>query len=458
MTRREILAKIDRQRNYRQSNGAPSVAERKLMLKRLAQNIREMTPKISLALEQDLGKSETESYMTEIGLVLEEIGYMRRHLRKLARPKRAYTPLAIMPARSFRMPSPYGIALIISPWNYPFLLSIQPLVDAIAAGNSVIVKPSEYSPQTSQLIADLIERTFEPGIATTVLGGVVACTILLDQDLDYIFYTGSTRVGEIVMKKAAKHFTPVTLEMGGKSPCLVDQTANLKLAARRIVFGKLLNAGQTCVAPDYVYCHTSVREKLVAEIKREIRRQYGEHPLKNPAYPRIVNRRQFKDMAKLIEKDKVLCGGEVDAKNLKIAPTLVTADFSDRCMENEIFGPILPILTFDNLLDAVEQINALNPPLALYLFSRSRKAQKIVMQNCHFGGGCINDTIMHIANNHLGFGGLKQSGIGAYHGKVGFETFTHQKSLLKNVNWLDLPMRYQPFGKVKTALIKLFLS
>lgn len=398
--------------------------------------------------------------MTEIGLVLEEISYMRRHLRRLARAKHAYTPLSNFPARSFRLPCPYGVALIISPWNYPFLLSVQPLVDAIAAGNSVILKPSEYSPATSALLEKLIEKTFAPEVATVVNGGVVECTILLDQDVDYIFYTGSTRVGEIVMKKAAKHFTPVTLEMGGKSPCIVDASTNLRLAARRIVFGKFLNAGQTCVAPDYIYCDSQIAEKLTEELQREIVRQYGERPLENPDYPRIVNHAQFRAMRRLIEKDKVIYGGESDAKTLKIAPTLMRAELGDKCMRREIFGPILPIVTYRELTEVVENISRrkeLQNPLALYIFSRSRARQKRVLEGCQFGGAAVNDTIMQIANNHLGFGGVKTSGIGAYHGRAGFETFTHYKSVVRKARWLDLPMRYQPFGTVKDKLIRVFL-
>lgn len=461
MLRREILAKVQRQQEFWQENTAGnakiSLNERKNLLESLKRNIKAMEPEIYRALRQDLNKSETESYMTEVGLVLGEISYMQRHLKKFARAKRVYTPFANFPARSRRLAAPRGRVLIISPWNYPFLLTMQPLVDAISAGNTVILKPSEYSPHTSRVMQELVERTFRPEIATTVLGGVVECTILLDQDFDYIFYTGSTRVGEIVMKKAAKHFTPVTLEMGGKSPCIVDETANLRLAARRIVFGKLLNAGQTCVAPDYIFCQSGVKEQLVEELKREIARQYTVKPLENPEYPRIVNQSQFRAMCRLIEPEKVIFGGRADAKNLKIEPTLVEADFGDKCMKREIFGPILPIVTFETLDEVVQKVNQMAPPLALYLFSRSRKRQKMVLEKCKFGGGCVNDTVMHLANNRLGFGGVRQSGIGEYHGEAGFRTFSHYKSVLDKANWLDLPMRYQPFSRLKVKLIKLFL-
>lgn len=457
MIRGEILGKIRAQRDFRAENPVISVKIRRELLKKLASKIRESEAEICAALKADLNKSETESYMTEIGLVLDEISYMLRHLRHFARSKPVYTPLSNFPALSLKRPVAYGGVLIISPWNYPFLLSIQPLVDALAAGNTIILKPSEFSPETSRVMADLIAEVFDPCIATSVLGGVVECTILLDQSFDYIFYTGSTRVGEIVMKKAAKHFTPVTLEMGGKSPCIIDQTANLKLAARRIVFGKFLNAGQTCVAPDFILCSTSIREPLIRELRREIQRQYPGDALKNPNYPRIVNHSQFAAMRRLIKKDQILSGGRSNRESLKIEPTLVSADFADKCMKNEIFGPILPILTFSDLSEVTEQLRKFTKPLACYIFSTSRKNQKFLLDNLSFGGGCINDTIMHLANNHLGFGGLRESGLGAYHGKTGFDTFTHYQSLVRKPNFFDLPLRYHPYSRAKDSLIRLFL-
>ncbi|MCH5164678.1 MAG: aldehyde dehydrogenase [Clostridiales bacterium] len=453
-----ILDKISKQREFIKNNPVISVKDRKKALKRLHTNIKEMTPEICDALYKDLSKSKIESYMTEVGVVLNEISYMLRRVKRFARKKRVHTPLSHFPAKSYRLPTAYGSVLVISPWNYPFLLSIQPIVDAISAGNSVILKPSVYSPNVSAVIDKLIKNTFDEGYVTTVLGGVAECTLLLDQDFDYIFYTGSTRVGEIVMKKAAEHFTPVTLEMGGKSPCIVDKTANIKLAARRIVFGKLLNAGQTCVAPDYIYCEESVKDKLVAELQREIVKQYSSDPLSNKDYPKMINQKQFDAMNRLIDRDKVLYGGKCDNGTLKIEPTIVSATFDDEVMQNEIFGPILPILTFSDITEAVEKINKLTHPLALYIFSSSAKNQSYVLAHCRFGGGCINDTIMHLANNRLGFGGIKHSGIGAYHGKVGFETFTHYRSILHTATWLDLPLRYQPFTKFKEKLIKMFLK
>ena len=302
-----------------------------------------------------------------------------------------------------------------------------------------------------------IYETFDKGHVDTVLGGVEECTFLLDQDFDYIFYTGSTRVGEIVMKKAAEHFTPVTLEMGGKSPCIVDETANIPLAAKRIVFGKFLNAGQTCVAPDYILCDKKIKDKLIDELERQIVLQYTVDPIKNDAYPKMINKKQFDAMSKFITDENLIFGGKKDEESLKIEPTLLNSTFDDDVMQIEIFGPILPIITFDDIDEAIAKINSLSKPLALYIFSSSKTNQNKVLNRCQFGGGCINDTIIHIATPNLGFGGLKQSGIGAYHGKIGFDTFTHYKSIVDKKTWLDLPMRYQPYNKFKQILIKMFL-
>ena len=458
MDKQQILDKISVQREFLAKNSMQSFKARKEVLKRLYKNIKEMTPEINNALKLDLNKSADESYMTEIGLTLNEISYMLKHGASLAKKRRVGTPLSQFPAKSYVMPCPYGVVLIISPWNYPFMLTMEPLVDAIAAGNSVIVKPSEISPNVSAVIDKLISKTFHPGQVTTVLGAVEECTFLLDQDFDYIFYTGSTRVGKIVMQKAAEHFTPVTLELGGKSPCIVDETANLKLAAKRIVFGKLLNCGQTCVAPDYLYCQESIKEQLIKEICRQIILQYSIDPISNKNYPRMINKKQFDAMNMFINKDNLLFGGKSDENSLKIEPTIISADFNSPVMQEEIFGPILPVFSFKTVDEAVANVNKLNPSLALYIFSNNKQNQQKVLNNCKFGGGCVNETIMHIANNNFGFGGLKQSGIGAYHGKVGFETFTHFKSIVHKANWLDMPLRYQPLNKFKMWLVKLFLK
>lgn len=457
MDNQSILEKIDNQRKFLDENPMLDYKKRIEALKLLYKNIKLMSVDIYDALKKDLNKSETETYMVEIGMVLNEISYMIKHIRSFSRPKRVATPLAQFHSKSYKMPCAYGMVLIISPWNYPFMLALEPMVDAIAAGNSVIVKPSEISPNVSDVIAKLISKTFDKGHVDTVLGGVEECTFLLDQDFDYIFYTGSTRVGEIVMKKAAEHFTPVTLEMGGKSPCIVDETANIPLAAKRIVFGKFLNAGQTCVAPDYILCDKKIKDKLIDELERQIVLQYTVDPIKNDAYPKMINKKQFDAMSKFITDENLIFGGKKDEESLKIEPTLLNSTFDDDVMQIEIFGPILPIITFDDIDEAIAKINSLSKPLALYIFSSSKTNQNKVMNRCQFGGGCINDTIIHIATPNLGFGGLKQSGIGAYHGKIGFDTFTHYKSIVDKKTWLDLPMRYQPYNKFKQFLIKMFL-
>ncbi len=458
MDKQSILNKIDVQRQFLAQNCMNNYKNRVETLKRLYKNIKLMTQEINEALKQDLNKSAEETYMTEIGLTLNEISYMVKNCKRLSSKRRVCTPLSQFPAKSYKLPCTYGCVLIISPWNYPFMLTMEPLVDAIAAGNSVIVKPSEISPNTSVIIEKLIAKTFDAGHVTTVQGGVDECSFLLDQDFDYIFYTGSTRVGKIVMQKAAEHFIPITLELGGKSPCIVDETANIRLAAKRIVFGKLLNCGQTCVAPDYLYCHESIKDELVKEISRQIILQYSVDPINNPNYPRMVNEKQFSVMSSYIKQEKILFGGKTNEALLKIEPTIVDATFDEPVMQEEIFGPILPVVTFKTLDEAIDRVNKLNHPLALYIFSNNKNNQQKVLNRCNFGGGCVNETIMHIANNALGFGGLKQSGIGAYHGEVGFNTFTHFKSIVHKANWLDLPMRYQPMNKFKMWLVKMFLK
>lgn len=458
MDEKLILEKIGLMKKFQKEKRMLRVKDRKQSLKKLYQNIKLNIGKITEALHKDLNKSEVESYMTEIGLVLNEISYMIKHCRKFSKIKKVVTPLSQFHAKSFQMPCPYGCVLVISPWNYPFMLAIEPIVDAVAAGNSVLLKPSEISPYTSKVVAEIINETFERGHVEVVEGGKEECSFLLEQDFDYIFYTGSTRVGKIVMQKAAENFTPVTLELGGKCPCIVDETANMSLAARRIVFGKFLNCGQTCVAPDYVYCHNKIKDKLIKEIEKEIVRQYGISPIENKDYPRLINLKQFNTMKSFIKEDNLIFGGKFDEERLKIEPTLISSTFDDESMQDEIFGPILPIVTFDSLDEAVENINNYPKPLALYIFSTSKSNQDKVLNYCDFGGGCINDTIIHIAGSRLGFGGLKQSGMGSYHGKAGFDTFTHYKSMVDKKNWLDLPMRYQPYSKLKYKIIKLFLK
>ena len=410
------------------------------------------------ALQADLGKSAAESYMCEVGIVLSEISFMLKHVRSYAKEKRVRTPLAQYVSRSYVKPSPYGVVLIMSPWNYPFMLTLDPLVDALAAGNTAVIKPSAYSPRTSAVLQSLIAECFEPDYVAVITGGRAENQHLLKESFDYMFFTGSPTVGREVMRHAAENLTPVTLELGGKSPCVVTKSAKLKLAARRIVFGKFLNCGQTCVAPDYIYCDASVKDELVRELIRETKRQYSIRALANPDYGKIINEKHFHRICGLINPDKVVYGGGSDSETLRIEPTILTdVTWDDAVMQEEIFGPVLPILTYDDLDDALEIINSHPHPLAFYLFTEDKATMRYVTDVCSFGGGCINDTIIHIATSNMGFGGVGNSGMGAYHGKVGFDTFSHHKSIVDKKTWMDLPMRYQPYTEFYNKMIRMFL-
>ena len=459
MTEQEIKDLVTRQRKYFQTGATLPVSVRVDALKRLYGVISGCEKEIHTALKRDLGKSGFESYMCETGLVLEEISYMLKHIHRFAREKNVRTPLAQFHSRSFKKPSPYGVTLIMSPWNYPFMLTLSPLVDALAAGNTAVVKPSAYSPHTSDMILQMLSQCFDPEYVAVVTGGRAENTCLLREHFDYIFFTGSQSVGKEVMRNAAEHLTPVTLELGGKSPCIVDKSADIKLAARRIVFGKYLNCGQTCVAPDYIYCHRSVKDKLIKEVQKQIQKQYGKQPLRNPNYGKIINEKHFDRLLGLIDKNKTVHGGGSDRHALRIEPTVLdNVTFADAVMQEEIFGPIMPILIFDNLDEAIRNINAMPHPLALYLFTSDKAAAKKVTSRCGFGGGCINDTIIHLATTEMGFGGFGESGMGSYHGKVGFDTFSHYKSIVDKKTWIDLPMRYQPYRKLHEKMIRFFLK
>ena len=459
MTEQEIKDIVTRQRKYFQTGATLPVSSRLTALQKLYHAISGHEAEIHDALKKDLGKSRFESYMCETGMVLEELSYMLKHTPKFAREQRVRTPLAQFHSRSYKKPSPYGVTLIMSPWNYPFMLTLSPLVDALAAGNTAVVKPSAYSPHTSEVLRLILSECFEPQYVAVVTGGRAENTCLLHEHFDYIFFTGSQNVGKEVMRNAAEYLTPVTLELGGKSPCIVDQTADIKLAAKRIVFGKYLNCGQTCVAPDYVYCHRSVKDKLIKEIQKQIRRQYGKQPLRNSDYGKIINEKHFDRILGLIDEKKVVHGGGSDRSTLRIEPTVMdNVTFSDAVMQEEIFGPVMPVLTFDSLDEAIRRINSMPHPLALYLFTTDKKAAGKVTARCGFGGGCINDTIIHLATSEMGFGGFGESGMGAYHGKTGFDTFTHYKSIVDKKTWLDLPMRYQPYRKRNEKMIRFFLK
>lgn len=459
MNETEIRQIIKNQRGYFASGATLSVDKRIEALKKLQACIRKYEPEIGAALKKDLGKSGMESYMCETGMVLDELGYMLKHVREFAKEKTVRTPLAQFASRSYKKPSPHGVVLVMSPWNYPFLLTMDPLVDAIAAGNTVVLKPSAYSPYTTEIVKTVIEECFAPEYVAVVTGGRAENSCLLNEHFDYIFFTGSQAVGKEVMRHAAEHLTPVTLELGGKSPCVVEKSANIKLAAKRIVFGKFLNCGQTCVAPDYVYCDSAIKDELVAEIKNQIKKQYGKEPLKNKNYGKIINEKHFKRVCGLIDAEKVVCGGGYNVKTLQIAPTVMdNVTFDDAVMQEEIFGPVLPILTYDSFDAAIEKINSMAHPLALYVFTSDRKLADKITSRCGFGGGCVNDVIIHLATTEMGFGGFGESGMGSYHGKTGFDTFTHYKSIVDKKTWLDLPMRYQPYKKIYDRMIRLVMK
>ena len=459
MTETEIKQIINAQRTYFQTGATLSIDKRLLALRKLKACILKHEQTIHTALRQALGKSSFESYMCETRLVLSELSYMIKHTKHFAKEKNVRTPLAQFHSRSFKKPSPYGVTLIMSPWNYPFMLTIEPLIDAIAAGNTAVLKPSAYSPATSSVIQKIIKECFPPEYVSVVTGGRAENNCLLAEHFDYIFFTGSPIVGREVMRHASDNLTPVTLELGGKSPCIVEKTANLKLAAKRIVFGKFLNCGQTCVAPDYIYCDPSIKDLLIAELKKEIEKQFGSQPLANPNYGKIINAKHFHRIVSLLDSKKLVHGGSFEETTLQIEPTVLSnVTWNDPVMQEEIFGPVLPILTYDSFDQAIEKINAMPHPLALYIFTSNKEAAKKATSCCGFGGGCINDVVIHLATSEMGFGGFGESGMGSYHGKSGFDTFSHYKSIVDKKTWLDLPMRYQPYTKLNEKLLKMFLK
>lgn len=460
MTNEQIASLLDKQREYYKSGVTVPVDFRIEQLKKLYAAIKKYENEILQALHTDLGKSDYESFMCEIGLVLSEITYMIRHTKKFAKRKTVYTPITNFHAHCFKQPVPYGNALIMSPWNYPFLLTVDPLADAIAAGNTAIVKPSAYSPATSAIISKIISECFDAEYIAVITGGRAENAALLEQKFDFVFFTGSQAVGKEVLRHTAEHLTPAVLELGGKSPCIVDKSANIALAAKRIVFGKFLNCGQTCVAPDYILCESSVKDKFISEVASQIKIQYGDNPLKNKDYGKIINQKHFERLCGLIDKNKVIIGGETDCGSNRIAPTVMdNVTENDAVMGEEIFGPIMPILTFDDFDKTVDDLKDKDKPLALYLFSSDKKRIKRITTELSYGGGCINDVVVHLSTSEMGFGGVGQSGMGSYHGKDGFDAFSHYKSIMDKKTWLDLPMRYQPYkNKMYEKLLHLFLK
>lgn len=459
MTEQEIKD-ILQQQNHFFSSGKTIPAEFRLkQLESLKEAMIRHEADLAAALKEDLGKSRMESYMCEIGLTLSELTWMQKYLRSLMRSKRVSTPAAQFAAKSFRSPSPYGTVLIMSPWNYPVLLTLDPLIDAIAAGNTAVVKPSAYAPCTFNVMKTMIEECFPAHYVAVVDGGRAENQALLQQRFDMIFFTGGKTVGREVLRHAAEYLTPVTLELGGKSPCIVDSTAKIRLAAKRIVFGKYLNCGQTCVAPDYILCDKRIRDELITAVLAEIEKQFGKEPLKNPNYGKIINEKHFERILGLINGEKLVYGGQSEPESLRIAPTVLNnITWDDAVMGEEIFGPLLPILTFDTLDEALDTVESHPHPLALYFFSEDKAAQKKVLDTCRFGGGCINDTIIHLATSDMPFGGVGESGMGSYHGRVGFETFSHYRSIVDKKTWMDLPIRYQKYTGLKEKMMRMFLK
>ena len=443
---------IRKQREFFHTTATHSYDYRLNELQKLKKAILAFEDRIHAALKKDLGKSAFESYASEVGFTLYELSNTIKHLKKWMKPKRVRTPLLNQPGSSRIYYTPLGVNLIISPFNYPFALTFTPLIAAIAAGNTAVIKTSEDTPHTSGVIEGMIHETFDPEYIAYIPGGIPETTRLLQQKFDHIFFTGSTRVGSIVMKAAAKHLTPVTLELGAKSPCIVHADANLEVAVNRIVFGKFLNAGQSCVAPDFVLVHQSVKQAFLEKTKQRIADWYGDDASLSPDFGRIVNEPHVDRLIKLIDQDKVIIGGQVDRAARYISPTVmadVTPD--DKVMGEEIFGPILPVLEYSSFDEALDTITRLpEHPLACYVFSEDKTVQDELIAKIQFGGGCINHCAVHLVNPHLPFGGIGDSGIGSYHGFNGFERFSHRKSVLKSATWVDPPLAYPPYkGKLK---------
>lgn len=448
---------VKKQRAYFESGSTLNVKTRLFYLKKLKTAIKQNETVLCDALKADLGKSASEAYMCEIGMVLEDLSYHVKHLKRWTKRRKKRSPMAQFPSSSFILPSPYGCTLIISPWNYPVLLSLQPLIGAIGAGNTVILKPSRFSSNTSKALKELVESVFPEEYAAVIYEGEGVSQKLLEYKFDYIFFTGGAKVGKSVYEAAAKNLTPVTLELGGKSPVIVDETAKTDLAAKRIAFGKFLNAGQTCVAPDYVLVHERVADKFVSSLKAWIEKLYP-NALENADFGKIITRKHFDRIKELI-CGNVYLGGNADENSLKIEPTvLYPAASDDKAMQEEIFGPVLPVIRYSTDEQMYAEIEKHRTPLALYLFTESKRTEKQVLSRVQFGGGCVNDVVIHLASTALPFGGVGNSGIGSYHGKKSFETFSHFKSVLKKSNAIDLPIRYTPYSKFKDKLIKFFMK
>ena len=455
----ELNKILEKQRKFFQTGATLPVDFRIEKLKLLKKIIKDTQEEISSALKQDLGKSSFESFMCEIGLVLDELNYMIKNAKKLSSEKRVPTPLVSFPSKSYLKPTPYGNTLIISPWNYPFLLTMVPLVDALAAGNTAMIKPSKNAPATAKVMGKIIRICFNEDYVFLADEDIDAARNLINENFDFIFFTGSASVGKEVLKSAAENLIPVVLELGGKSPCIVDETADIKLAAKRIVFGKFLNCGQTCVAPDYVLCHKSILKDFERELCTQTEKQYGLKPFENKNYGRIISQKHFERLQGLIEPSKILFGAQSNKETLQIAPTVLTdITWQDKIMQEEIFGPLLPVLTYENIDELISLLQQKPKPLALYLFTQNKQTIEKITTRLQYGGGCINDTVIHLATTQMPFGGVGQSGMGSYHGEQGFKTFSHIKSIVDKKTWLDFPVRYSPYKKIYFKLLRFLLG
>lgn len=457
MKQKSVKQIVDLQKEFFAHNQTKNVTFRIQMLKRLKNAVKENEPAIFNALYRDLGKSKTEAYMTELLLVYQEIDDAIRHLRSWAKPTCVRGTLGTFPAKNYIYREPYGVVLILAPWNYPFMLAITPLIGAMAAGNCAVLKCSGSSPHTSDVIAYMINSTF-PKKYICCLKKDSDYDQVTNQEYDHIFFTGSPSVGKHIMKTAAEKLIPVTLELGGKSPCFIEESADLALAAKRIAWGKFLNAGQTCIAVDYVLVANSVKQKFIALLQKEIQKRYADAQ-KREDYPCIINSHHYERLKHLLETETEVLGGQCNEAERKIAPAIMpNAEFTHEIMQEEIFGPLLPVIGYDDLDSVIAVVKQRPKPLACYIFSENREVTEKLLREISFGGGCVNDAILHISNPRLPFGGVGMSGIGHYHGRYSFETFSHQKGIVQNVRFLDLPLRYAPFTERKYKILKRVLS
>ena len=455
----DILKILNQQKGFFNSNSTKDVNFRIETLKKLKHILKENEDKLYTAIYSDFKKSEFETYLTEISLIYNELNDSINNLKKWSKQKRARTNLANFPAKSYIIPEPLGTILVISSWNYPILIALTPVISAIAAGNTVVIKPSEIPNNTSKILAQLINSNFDSHLLTVIEGGVETTTELLKQKWDKIFFTGSTNVGKIIYKAAAENLTPVTLELGGKSPTFILKDCDIKLTAKRIVWAKFLNAGQTCIAPDYLLVEKEIKEQLLAALKTEIELAYPLRNTINENYVQIINERHFQRLTNLIPTDRIYSGGEYNIEERVIHPTILhNINFEDDIMKDEIFGPILPIISFDNLDETIANIKEKDKPLSLYIYSNNKKRIKKLLNEISFGGGAINDSLVHLLNPNLPFGGVGASGIGSYHSKAGFDTFTHYKSILHKSFLIEPNIKYKPYSKLKKKILKLLLE